>query len=95
MIYFFGNPNQSLYAVQTLKDLDPSTQTKLVWLFGHQPLLDGKTVKGCFLGPRATMITPWSTNAVEITQNMDIEGISRIERFISMGSDQEFDPMLF
>ena len=95
MIYFFGNPNQSLYAVQTLKDLDPSTQTKLVWLFGHQPLWEGKTVKGCFLGPRATMITPWSTNAVEITQNMDIEGISRIERFISMGSDQEFDPMLF
>jgi phosphoribosylformylglycinamidine synthase len=27
------------------------------------------------------MITPWSTNAVEITQNMGIEGIIRIEEF--------------
>jgi phosphoribosylformylglycinamidine synthase len=27
------------------------------------------------------MITPWSTNAVEITQNMGIDEIVRIEEF--------------
>ena len=41
------------------------------------------------------MITPWSTNAVEITQNMGIKGISRIEEFIPPSSDNtDYDPML-
>lgn len=94
MIYFFGNPAQSLYAVQTSKNFDPSIQEKLVWLFGNQKLVNKKAIEGSFLGPRATMITPWSTNAVEITQNMDIEGISRIEMFVVKNPDEEFDPML-
>ena len=48
-----------------------------------------------FVGPRATMITPWSTNAVEITQNMGIENIIRIEEFHKVSSDfSDFDPML-
>jgi phosphoribosylformylglycinamidine synthase len=48
-----------------------------------------------FIGPRAAMITPWSTNAVEITQNMGIEGIIRIEEFQKVTSDfNDFDPML-
>lgn len=41
------------------------------------------------------MITPWSTNAVEITQNMAIQGIRRIERFMPAKEGDEFDPMLF
>jgi phosphoribosylformylglycinamidine synthase len=41
------------------------------------------------------MITPWSTNAVEITQNMDIKGISRIEMFVAKNAGEEFDPMLY
>ena len=49
-----------------------------------------------FVGPRAAMITPWSTNAVEITQNMGISGIIRIEEFQKIAADfQDFDPMLF
>ncbi len=41
------------------------------------------------------MITPWSTNAVEITQNMGIEGITRIEEFHKVGSGEpSFDKML-
>ncbi len=41
------------------------------------------------------MITPWSTNAVEITQNMGIEGIIRIEEFRSVDSDfSDYDPMI-
>ncbi|MGB4415967.1 MAG: phosphoribosylformylglycinamidine synthase, partial [Paludibacter sp.] len=50
--------------------------------------------------PRREMITPWSTNAVEITQNMGINGISRIEEFRmmppipSVQGSLEYDPML-
>lgn len=95
MIYFFGNPSQILYAVQTSKKIDLSTQQKLVWLFSDQPLLEQLTIEGSFLGPRATMITPWSTNAVEICQNMDIDGIERIERFIAKKPEESFDPMLY
>jgi phosphoribosylformylglycinamidine synthase len=40
------------------------------------------------------MITPWSTNAVEITQNMGIRGILRIETFEVAKGKVHFDPML-
>ena len=95
MIYFFGNPARSLFAVQTSKNLDTSNQEKLVWLFGNQTLIDKKILTGSYVGPRATMITPWSTNAVEITQNMDIDSISRIEMFVAKNPQEEFDPMLY
>ena len=95
MIFFFGNPSGSLYAVETSENLDLFTQKKLAWLFGNQSLIDLKVIEGYFLGPRATMITPWSTNAVEITQNMDIEGILRIESFKSIKPEEDFDPMLY
>ena len=95
MIYFFGNPARSLYAVQTSKKLDPSNQEKLVWLFGNQTLIDKKILTGSYVGPLATMITPWSTNAVEITQNMDIDSISRIEMFVAKNPQEGFDPMLY
>ena len=50
---------------------------------------------GVFIGPRAEMVTPWSTNAVEITQNMSIEGIERIEEYQKVDDeDAAFDPML-
>ena len=42
------------------------------------------------------MITPWSTNAVEITQNMGINGIIRIEEFNSCEIGySDFDPMIY
>ncbi len=41
------------------------------------------------------MITPWSTNAVEITQNMGIEGILRIEEYFQVENENAgYDPML-
>ena len=53
------------------------------------------TIEGAFIGPRKEMITPWSTNAVEITQNMGITGIKRIEEFHKTTSGKpHFDPML-
>ncbi len=40
------------------------------------------------------MITPWSTNAVEITQTMGIAGIERIEEFFAVTANVHFDKML-
>lgn len=41
------------------------------------------------------MITPWSTNAVEITQNMGLTGIARIEEYFPVADENaEYDPML-
>ena len=95
MIYFFGNPTSRIYAVQSSTKLDPTTQKKMTWLFGEQSLVSEKKIEGTFLGPRANMITPWSTNAVEITQNMDIVGIERIELFDKIDPEPVFDPMLY
>jgi len=95
MICFFGNPNKRVYALQTKTPLDKSTKEKLRWLFGDAPYINKSLLDGSFAGPRITMVTPWSTNAVEITQNMGIKGILRIEQFIAFESDHEIDPMLF
>ena len=81
MITFFQSLS-SWYAVETDNPLTDENRQKLVWLFGGAQPSDQKVIKGEFVGPRKEMITPWSTNAVEITQNMGIMGISRIEEFI-------------
>ncbi len=68
---------------------------KLQWLFGNAKIIETEKIEGRFIGPRKEMITPWSTNAVEITQNMGIEGIERIEEFNSVkANDDHYDPML-
>ncbi|NND07310.1 MAG: phosphoribosylformylglycinamidine synthase, partial [Saprospiraceae bacterium] len=95
MIQFFGSLSEKAFAVQTAVSLNPKDIEKLTWLFGDQPLISGDSISGDFIGPRAAMITPWSTNAVEITQNMGISGIDRIERFSAAHDvDESFDPML-
>ena len=41
------------------------------------------------------MITPWSTNAVEITQNMGLSGVKRIEEFFpTTAKNPTYDKML-
>jgi phosphoribosylformylglycinamidine synthase len=95
MIHFFGNQNSKIYAVQTSKEFSQETIQKLNWLFGNQPKLEETSIDAFFIGPRAAMITPWSTNAVEITQNMGIEGIVRIEEFSASNEKENFDPMIF
>ena len=95
MILFFGTRDTSIFAVQTSKQLSNENLQKLTWLFGNQSLLDAQAIDNYFVGPRATMITPWSTNAVEITQNMAIEGIQRIEKFHAVTEgNADYDPML-
>ncbi len=100
MIQFFRTQAQHLYAVQSVQPLTADEILKLEWLFGEATLLNVEIVEGNFVGPRHEMITPWSTNAVEITQNMGIGGIIRIEEFVAMSSTPsvkgglEYDPML-
>jgi phosphoribosylformylglycinamidine synthase len=80
MIHFFGNENDTVFAVQTQGPISAENTSKLNWLFGHSHKIE-KSVLTDFCWPRAAMVTPWSTNAVEITQNMGIDGIVRIEEF--------------
>ena len=95
MIHFFGNKNSKVFAVQTTKEFTTVTISKLTWLFGNQPKINAASLDAFFIGPRAAMITPWSTNAVEITQNMGIADIIRIEEFIACSEDfTDFDPMI-
>uniref|UniRef100_UPI003562E2FD phosphoribosylformylglycinamidine synthase n=1 Tax=Lutibacter sp. TaxID=1925666 RepID=UPI003562E2FD len=95
MIQFFGNENSKIFAVQTSKELSQENTLKLNWLFGNQEKLEQASIDAFFIGPRAAMITPWSTNAVEITQNMGIEGIIRIEEFTASNEKEAYDPMIF
>ena len=95
MIYFFRTPAQSVIATQADHALTSDETNELCWLYGEAKPENEANLKGFFVGPRREMITPWSTNAVEITQNMAIKGIQRIEEYFPVDSeDAEHDPML-
>ncbi|MEY2629406.1 MAG: Phosphoribosylformylglycinamidine synthase, partial [Bacteroidota bacterium] len=95
MIHFFGNESTTVFAVQTQNELSAENISKLNWLFGNAHKIEKSVLTDFFVGPRAAMVTPWSTNAVEITQNMGIEGIIRIEEFEKVTENfTDFDPML-
>lgn len=95
MIIFFRTPSQSVVAVQTNTAFSSEDIKKLTWLFGDAEMLSSDQIDQPFIGPRREMITPWSTCAVEITQNMGIEGISRIEEYTPDSNiTSDFDPML-
>jgi phosphoribosylformylglycinamidine synthase len=95
MIHFFGNQTNTVFAVQSQNELSTEDITKLNWLFGNAHKIEKSVLADFFVGPRAAMVTPWSTNAVEITQNMGISGIIRIEEFEKSTSDfNAFDPMI-
>jgi phosphoribosylformylglycinamidine synthase len=95
MIYFFQTPAKSIIATSVDHNLSADEMQELCWLYGEAELLEKETLSGYFVGPRREMITPWSTNAVEITQNMAIKGIRRIEEYFPVESaDAEHDPML-
>ena len=95
MILFFRTPSQNVVAVDANHDLSQEDIKKLCWLFGEAKAETSDNLQGYFVGPRKEMITPWSTNAVEITQNMGIEGILRIEEYFPVKNEKaEHDPML-
>lgn len=93
--YFFGGNSSQILAVHTQGQLSDEDVSKLEWLFSGAKLLITQALDGYFVGPRREMITPWSTNAVEITQNMDVRGILRIEEFFKVDLENAlFDGML-
>jgi phosphoribosylformylglycinamidine synthase len=94
MIFFFQSPSQKIFALENSESLSQVEIEKLNWLFGESTLLNTSVVNGSFTGPRVEMVTPWSTNAVEITRNMGILGITRIEEFYPASTDSVIDPML-
>ena len=95
MILFFTTPAESVVAVQVEQTLTPADLNALCWLFGEARFEQADRMEGWFVGPRREMVTPWSTNAVEITQNMNLSGIVRIEEYFPVsGEDAEHDPML-
>jgi len=95
MIYYYSHDQQHYFLVKAEGQLLVTDHQKLNWLFGQARLCQSTKLKGHFIGPRKEMITPWSTNAVEITQNMGISGILRIEEFFRTEEEEAvFDPML-
>lgn len=95
MILFFRTPSKSIIATDIDHKPSQDEVNELCWLYGDAKLEDAQELEGFFVGPRREMVTPWSTNAVEITQNMSLNGISRIEEYFPVDSkDAEHDPML-
>ena len=95
MISFFEAKDQSIFAVQSKKSLSEKEIKKLEWLFGDATLLTNSELNKDLIGPRAAMVSPWSTNAVEICQNMGLQSILRIEKYKPANDDSiDFDPML-
>lgn len=94
MIQFFQSSDKTVLAVETSHTFSKNDIEKLIWLFSGATPVEANVVKGRFVGPRREMVTPWSTNAVEITQNMGLEGISRIEEYVPLSPEKGHDPML-
>ena len=95
MVVFFKKGANHIIAVETSHKFSDEEKQKLTWLFDGAIPLTSTSIKGRFIGPRREMITPWSTNAVEIVQNMGLEGITRIEEFFRTTEEEpKFDKML-
>lgn len=95
MILFFRTPTRSVIATECTREPNSEDIKKLCWLYSEATPECEDNLKGWYVGPRREMVTPWSTNAVEITQNMGLDGIRRIEEFFPVKNEQaEHDPML-
>lgn len=94
MLVYFKKGATKVYAVDTARSLTDSEVDRLSWLFGGARRLVSSNIKQSFIGPRREMVTPWSTNAVEICQNMGIDCIRRIEQFDRADKDTTYDRML-
>ncbi len=95
MILFFRTPAKSVIATECSNEPNSEDIKKLCWLYSDATVEKEDNLKGWFIGPRREMITPWSTNAVEITQNMGLTGIRRIEEYFPVKDEKaDHDPML-
>ena len=95
MIYFFVTKGNTVIATEVTHTFSQEEIEKLCWLYGEATLAEGEALEGYYIGPRREMVTPWSTNAVEITQNMGVDGVVRIEEYFAVkDQNAEYDPML-
>ncbi|NLZ73717.1 MAG: phosphoribosylformylglycinamidine synthase, partial [Bacteroidales bacterium] len=95
MIIFFRTTNQNVIAVESNHKFSKEEIERLNWLFNGATIETEENLKGFFVGPRSEMISPWSTNAVEITQSMGLNGIERMEEYFPVNNaDATYDPML-
>lgn len=95
MISFFRSNSGNVYALESQQTLSSENLRALTWLFSGAEALKETSLEGYYVGPRKEMITPWSTNAIEIIQNMNIEGVIRLEEYFPVkGEDAIYDPML-
>lgn len=95
MISFFRSNSGNVYALESQQTLSSENLRALTWLFSGAETLKETSLEGYYVGPRKEMITPWSTNAIEIIQNMNIEGVIRLEEYFPVkGEDATYDPML-
>ena len=93
MILFFGNPKLKVFAVEISERLSIESIKKLSWVLDSN-IIEVEEITEKFIGPKSSMITPWSTNAVEITRNMGLKYINRIEVFVSYLISTEYDRMI-
>ena len=93
MILFFGSPKLKIFAVEISEILLTEDLKKLSWVLDSR-IIDRKQISEKFIGPKSSMVTPWSTNAVEITRNMGVKNINRIEVFICHEISENFDKMI-
>ena len=95
ILFFYKSSENKYYVLESSQALSSENIDKMHWLFSGAKQVKKNQIDGSFIGPRKEMITPWSTNAVEISQNMGIDGIERIEEFVQVETENaEFDPML-
>ena len=89
MISFFKKSSDNYFVVEHIEEFSKKDINKLTWLFSGSEYLNINKLKGTYIGPIREMTTPWSTNAVEITKNIGINSIIRIECLIKTESDHD------
>ena len=90
MITYFQK-DKSVYVVDSQHEFSSEEIERLSWLFSGAAPLEAGSLQGVFIGPRREMITPWSTNAVDIAYNTGVKGIVRIERLQAVEGSSEAD----
>tara|TARA_A100000164_G_scaffold100273_1_gene87668 strand:+ start:51 stop:650 length:600 start_codon:yes stop_codon:yes gene_type:complete len=94
MICFYGDADSIVYVVQKELPLNENDNNKLTWLFGDKKFLRNSFIQKELIGPKSNMVTPWSTNAVEICHSIGVKDIIRIEMFWNINFMNYYDPMI-
>jgi phosphoribosylformylglycinamidine synthase len=94
-LIYFQSDQKHFYAVLLSKELSRQEFMRLQWLLNNAEEVHKQELRGSFIGPGKEMLSPWSTNAVEICRNMGVESVERIEKLRKNDSgDLQYDVML-